>query len=177
MPSHKISSEKKRGCCELSVETLLSRGEVPVDAVIDALFSENSYSEVKLTSNFDPIPLRLNLKKLGCKIIREKSKEGWIIFIIRDDKSKPLPEQVISPNKPKFNFDGEMLNMDVMGYEFPDNFLEVLRFIDRSLEEERFRVKMKSFPKRLQELLKERDWSYFVESNQNDHVILLLEKN
>ncbi|MFD2207523.1 hypothetical protein [Kiloniella antarctica] len=170
-----MSSKTVYRCCDLSVEDLLSKGMVPVDAVIDAIFGDDVYSEVRLKSNFDPIPLRLRLKKMGCKVEREAIKEGWSFLISRncsnEEKSQALNK------KATFKFDGEMVNMDVMDLEFPDNFLEVIRFIDRSSEEERLRVKISAFPQRLRFLLGERNWSGQVEEEHTGFVILLLDKN
>ncbi len=171
-----MSFKAVRNCCELSVEYLLSKGLVPVDAVIDAIFGDNAYSEVRLKSNFDPIPLRLRLKKMGCRIVREDIEKGWLFLISRDGSNESQAEHGVLNNKATFKFDGEMVNMDVMGLKFPDNFLEVIRYIDRSPEEERLRVKIAAYPQRLQFLLKERNWSGQVEDKHTGHVTLLLEK-
>lgn len=175
MGSTRIPIPPERLYCDLSVETLLSEGLIPVDAVIDALFGENSYPEVRLLSNFDPIPLRLKLKKMGCKIERQKSKEGWLFCIARDTPIEPTMNDQ-SLKKAKFKFDGEILNLDVMDIEYPNNFLEVIRFIDRSPEEEVLKVKISAFPKRFGLLLDERNWESLIEDEQADHVILILEK-
>jgi len=168
-------SDTECTCCELCVETLLAEGLIPVDVVLDAIFGENSYAEVTLRSNFDPIPLRLKLKQLGCNIGREKSADGWLFSITRNAQQSPTPVKKTSDNKARFHFDSEILTMDVLGIEYPNNFLEVLRFMETSFDDDRLRVHIRTFPPKFQTLLSERGWTSLIENKQDDCVVLLLE--
>ncbi|MCZ4280319.1 hypothetical protein O4H49_05995 [Kiloniella laminariae] len=172
------SQEKhQENICEFSVESLLAEGRIPLDEVVDALFGENPHSSVLLASAFDPLPLRQKLTELGCQIIRvDTGRQGWL-FCIKPGKFKDnASEEKGAGGKPDFYFTDGLLHMDVRRIDPPDDFLAILRFIDSSELDDTLCIILSSLPGRFLPLLKERGWSSEIISEEEEQIVLALEK-
>ncbi|WP_417455375.1 hypothetical protein [Kiloniella sp.] len=177
---NEITSDKDdENCHYLRVEDLIAAGQIPVDVVTGILFEAEQETQVILQSNFDPIPLRLKLTKLGCIIDRKETKDGWLFHIHRD---APLSEKEKStqPAKATFRFDDDIITIDVRSFDYPNDLLEVLRFMDTSLDTDYFGVEIKRFSTKFNDVLSQRGWTSVSETkhsdDQGDFLTLILEQ-
>ncbi|KLN61551.1 hypothetical protein WH96_04055 [Kiloniella spongiae] len=157
MDNKQTSDDDSANCHYLRVEEIIAEGRIPVDVVIDALFASQKESQVMLQSNFDPIPLRLKLTQLGCIIDRKENADGWLFHIYRDQTSIKK-EKTTNTAKAIFSFTGDIITINVRAFRYPDDFLEVLRFMDTSLDADCFGVEINRFPDKFRDVLSERGW-------------------
>ncbi|WP_421783934.1 hypothetical protein [Kiloniella litopenaei] len=172
-------NDEDGNCHVLRVENLIAEGQIPVDVVTHILFETDNKAWVALHSNFDPIPLRLKLTKLGCIIDKQDTTDGWLFHIHRDatlaENKKPVPSA-----KASFRFQDGIITIDVRSFDYPNDLLEVLRFMDTSLDSDCFSVEIKRFTHKFQEVLAQRGWSCVSKSShcdeRGDFLVLVLEE-
>ncbi|WP_085905453.1 hypothetical protein [Kiloniella majae] len=151
----------------LRVEDIIAEGHIPVDVVTDTLFNSPEKTEVMLQSNFDPIPLRMKLTKMGCIIDRKDTPEGWLFHIYRD-QTLIKKEKTKDTAKAVFSFDDDIITIDVRPFNHPNDFLEVLRFMDTSLDSDCFGVKIRRLSNKFRDILSERRWICISDTKVND---------
>ncbi|WP_085899708.1 hypothetical protein [Kiloniella majae] len=149
----------------LRVEDIIAEGHIPVDVVTDTLFNSTDETEVMLQSNFDPIPLRMKLTKMGCIIYRQDTPEGWLFHIYRDQTQLKKEKDTA---KAVFSFDDDIITIDVRAFTHPNDFLEVLRFMDTSLDANCFGLKIRRLSNKFRDILSERRWICISDTKVND---------
>jgi hypothetical protein len=178
------ADDDDKNCHFLRVEDLIAEGKIPVDVVTGILFEGEKNVRVILQSNFDPIPLRLKLTKLVCIIDKQDTPQGWLFHIHRDcdlpKEKKTIPQKNSPSAKATFSFNDGMIIINVRSFDYPNDFLEVLRFMDTSLDADCFGVEIKRFTRKFEQVLAKRGWICSSETNinteANEYQALILEK-
>ncbi|WP_120497192.1 hypothetical protein [Kiloniella sp. EL199] len=186
---HEITSnDEDSNYCILRVEDIIAEGRIPVDVVTNALFASDEETQVMLQSNFDPIPLRLKLSKMGCIIDHKESSEGWLFHIYRDQALVEKKQKTTDTAKAVFHFDDDIITINVRSFSYPNDFLEVLRFMDTSLDADCFGIEINRFSDKFRDILSERGWICIsntkahhnsrddTNDNIDDYRVLVLEK-
>lgn len=155
------SGGRHRAVPELTLEAMLSRGQVPLEVLTDYLFGERACNEVILHAPFDPLPLRQHLTARGCEMERiETDTGGWSYRIRRVQSCEGALGEPVRDGDVSFWFDQAGLHLDVTGVSLSRGTLEVLRFLDGQAHDGYVVVHMPDLPPRLLTLLQERGWNW-----------------